>query len=91
MLTTNRYFVRLTPEFLEISAFLRKRKYRWADLEHFSVQRVRGSKLIPIVFRLAGKQDHWGSMSIANHYNSPIETVCEALNSWRERYGRRAI
>jgi hypothetical protein len=26
--------------------------------------------------------------AIPNHYNAPLEEILEALNTWRQRYGR---
>ncbi len=90
MLVTNRFFVRLTPEGLQIGGLLKQREYRWADLERFTITKVRGVGSIRIVSRKQKSSSLWGGQVIGNHYNASLGSICDALNEWHSRHARLA-
>ena len=99
MLLPNATYLRLDEEGFEMRSVFRNNRYRWTDVAGFTIGSLRGAKMIAIHFRhdfkpqrlarsmaaaLAGMEG-----AIPNHYNAPLEEILEALNAWRQRYGRK--
>lgn len=101
MLLPNATYLLLDEEGFEMRSVFRKNKYRWTDVAGFYIGSISGAKMIAILFHpefkpqrlarslaatLAGMEG-----AIPNHYNATLEEILEALNTWRQRYGRKSV
>jgi hypothetical protein len=91
----NATYLKLTDEGFEMAAMSRTTAYKWSDVERFQVIRVRGAKMIGIVFsaeynrqmaaRAVSSKLTGVEGAIPDNYNASVQEICRALNEWKSR------
>ena len=91
-------YLKLDQKGFEIVSMTRGCRIKWTEVEAFSIGTMHGNKMIAIEFspeytrqqavRALASALTGIESAIADHYTAPIEEIFEALNAWKERFGR---
>jgi hypothetical protein len=95
MMRPNSTYLRLDSEGLAIVSMSRSSKIKWSEVQSFRLGTLHGTKMIAIEFspqytKHAAGRAFASALSgvegaIADHYDTPIETICATLNEWKAR------
>jgi hypothetical protein len=96
LIASNRSYLRLGRNGVEVMAPWRPTLIRWADVDEFYVATLSGNKMIGIEYSSAYRGLAAGRKvaaflsgmegALPNQYQASPEEICATLNQWRQKY-----